>query len=309
MSEGGVVVTGISGNLGRLLTRQLHRIRPVIGIDRRPFPHAPKDVHMHRIDIRSRRCEDVFRKNQVEAVIHMNIMHDPWRSAEEHHTFNIMGTQQLLEYCARYGVRKLVMLSTANLYGSGPRTMRYLREGSPLLGAATDTNIRDLVEVDMLCTSFLWQHPEVETVILRPVHICGPSIRNAPSNYFRLKRIPKLMGFDPMVQLLHEDDIVSALIAALKPGARGVFNVTGPKPAPLSAILDGIGRPVVEVPHPMLEAVVKRMHNARIWKFPPVELEHIRYGCMINGQLFRKEVGFEHQRSLATVIEALRERP
>ncbi len=305
-NERPVVVTGISGNLGRLLAQRLHRLRPVIGIDRRPFPHAPRDVHMHRIDIRSRRCEDVFRTHDVSAVIHMNIMHDPWRSAEEHHTFNIMGTQQLLEYCVRYGVGKLIMLSTANLYGSGPRTMRYLREDAPLLGAATDTNMRDLIEVDMLCTSFLWQHPEVETVVLRPVHICGPSVHNAPSNYFRLSRIPRLMGFDPMVQLLHEDDVVGALLAVLEPGARGVYNVTGPDPAPLSAIVQRIGKPNLEIPHPVLAVVVKRMHNARVWKFPPAELEHIRYGCMVNGDRLRADVGYFYERSLEDIIQAFR---
>ena len=52
-------------------------------------------------------------------------------------------------------------------------------------------------------------------VILRPAHIVGPHVRNAPSKYLRLRVIPALMGFDPMVQLIHEEDVCRALVLAL----------------------------------------------------------------------------------------------
>ena len=42
-----VVVTGISGNLGRTLTKMLHKTERIIGIDRRPFFGKPKDHHAH----------------------------------------------------------------------------------------------------------------------------------------------------------------------------------------------------------------------------------------------------------------------
>ncbi|HZX66961.1 MAG TPA: NAD-dependent epimerase/dehydratase family protein, partial [Myxococcales bacterium] len=37
-----VLITGISGNLGRALARQLHRTERVAGLDRRPFEGRPK---------------------------------------------------------------------------------------------------------------------------------------------------------------------------------------------------------------------------------------------------------------------------
>ena len=92
-----VVVTGISGNLGRTLTKLLHRTERIIGIDRRPFPAEPKDVEMFQLDLRKKKAEDVFRKNDVKAVIHMGIMHDPRMSAEEHHSFNVVGTTRVLD--------------------------------------------------------------------------------------------------------------------------------------------------------------------------------------------------------------------
>ena len=296
-----IVITGVSGRLGQRLARRIHRMHPVIGVDRRPFPGAPKDVEMRRIDIRSRRCEEVFRKSRVEAVIHLNIMHDPRRSADEHHTFNVRGTRQLLEYCVRYDVPKLIVLSTANVYGTGPRNMRYLTEDAPLMGAASNTGMRDLVELDMLVSSFFWQHPEVETVVLRPVHIVG-SVHNAASNYLRLPRIPKLIGYDPLVQLIGEDDLCDAIVRTLLPGARGVFNVTGPPAIPVSAILKELGKPIAPVPYLAFEVAMKRMFAAHVWSFPPAELEHLRYGCMIDASRIQRELDFEPQQSLADIL-------
>jgi UDP-glucose 4-epimerase len=79
-----VLVTGISGNLGRTLTKLLHRRERIVGIDRRPFVGAPKDVEVFQIDLRKKKAEDVFRRFEVKAVIHMGIMHDPRMSQEEH---------------------------------------------------------------------------------------------------------------------------------------------------------------------------------------------------------------------------------
>lgn len=300
-----VVVTGISGRLGRLLTRHLHRLHPVIGIDRRPLERAPSDVRMHRIDLRSSRCEDIFRTNPVQAVIHLNIMHDPRRPSAEHHEFNIRGTRQVLQYCARYDIPKVVVLSTANVYGTGPRNISFLNEEAPLMGAATLASMRSLIEVDHLATAFFWQRPKVETVVLRPVHILG-SVHNAPSNYLRLPRIPRLLGFDPIVQALHEEDVVRAIIATLAPGARGVFNVTGPEPIPLTELLRLVGKPTVDVPYLAYRLLMKQMYRARLWAYPPDQLDHLRFGCMVDGARIRSELDFTHTRSLQDIAALFR---
>ena len=121
-------------------------------------------------------------------------------------------------------------------------------EESLLLGGAAFGGDGDLIEVDMLAQSFFWKHPTTETVILRPVHIIG-AVRNAPSNYLRLPVIPTLLGFDPMVQVMHHDDVVTAIERALQPGVRGIFNIAGPEPAPLSKVIALTGRPQMPIPH------------------------------------------------------------
>src|SRR5262249_21464677 len=114
-----IVVTGIAGRLGRLVARRLHRDTgaQVVGIDRRNFPGRPRDIDHVQVDLRSKKARDVFRAGGVKALVHMGIMHDPRLSEAEHHSWNVQGTQRLLDACAAYGVPKVVMLSSANVYG------------------------------------------------------------------------------------------------------------------------------------------------------------------------------------------------
>lgn len=286
-----VLVTGICGRLGRRLARRLHRERPVIGIDRRDFEGRPKDIAHFQIDIRRKKTQDIFRHEPIAAVVHLGIMHDPRVSQDEHHSWNVAGFQRLLEYVAQYSVPKLIVLSSANVYGPRPDNPQFLTEDAPLLGGAAFSEIRDLIEVDMLAQSFFWKHPDTETVILRPVHILG-AVKNAPSNYLRLPVIPTLLGFDPMVQVVHQDDVVTAIERALRPGVRGIFNLAGPSPLPLSRLVDMTGRTRLSVPHFALRRVVQRLWRFRATSFPAPELDHIRYVCMVDDRRARDLMGY-----------------
>lgn len=303
--EGVVVVTGISGNLGRVVAKLLHRTERVAGIDRRPFIGKPKDVEHFQIDLRKKKTEDVFRKLPVKAIVHMGIMHDPRMSAEDHHNFNVLGTTRVLECAAKYGVKKLVVLSSANVYGPSPDNSNFLSEEAPLMAASRFPSVRDLIEVDMLAHGFFWRQPSVETVVLRPVHIVGPTIKNAPSNYLRLKRPMTLMGFDPMVQLIHMQDVGAALAAALRPGLKGVYNLTGPGEVPLSTCFKELGARPIPVPHPIARGLLKSMFKYRLASYPPEELDHIQFLCMVDGARWRHETGWTPGTSMRDTIRGV----
>jgi UDP-glucose 4-epimerase len=276
----------------------------VVGIDRRPFPDRPKDVEHFPIDLRRKKTRDVFRGVNASAVVHLGIMHDPRMSAEVHHEWNVVGFQKLLEYVAQYRIPKLVVLSSANVYGPRPDNPQFLVEESPLLGGAAFSEIRDLIEVDMLAQSFFWKHPETETVILRPVHILG-GVRNAPSNFLRLKMVPTLLGFDPMVQVIHEDDVVQAIDKAMTPGVRGIYNLAGPSPLPLSRVLKILGRTQLPLPHALFKGAIDQMFKMHLTSFPAPELDHIRYVCMVDDQRAREDLGYAPRFSVEETVRAV----
>jgi UDP-glucose 4-epimerase len=302
---GPVIITGICGRLGRDLSRVLHRKRKVIGIDRRAFIDAPGDVEHHQLDIRSSRAREIFRHG-VSAVVHLGVMHDPHESSVEHHDFNVVGLQRVLEYVEQYRIPKLLLLSSANVYGPRPDNPQLIREDAPLLGAGPFSDIRDLVELDMLVGAFFWRNPSTDTVILRPAHILG-TVRNAPSNYLRLDVVPTLLGFDPMMQVVHQRDVLNAIDLALVPGVRGIFNVAGPEPMALSKAIAVLERRMVSVPHSLAKAAVKNLFRFRLTQFPAPELDFIRYVCMVDDTKARGELGYTPAHGAEATLRAVDE--
>ncbi len=303
--EGAVVVTGSCGRLGKRLVRRLHRVREVIGIDRKPFVDRPSDVTHHELDIRSKKGRDIFRHG-VGALVHLGVMHLPRGDFAEHHAWNVLGLKTLLEHVVEFGVKKVVLLSSANVYGPRPDNPQFLNEEAPLLGAGPFGEIRDLVELDMVCQSFFWKEPGIETVILRPAHILG-TVKNAPSNYLRLPVAPTLLGFDPMVQAVHQDDVVAALLLALAPSTRGIFNVAGPPPLSLSRALSLLGRRTLPVPHGLARLGFDRLFKLGVSSFPAPELDFIRYVCMVDDSRAKSELGYAPAHDIESTLRAVDE--
>ena len=300
-----VLVTGICGRLGRLLTRQLHRVARVSGIDRREFPERPKDVAHHRLDLRRSGTRDLLRSERFDAVVHLGTLHDPRASETTRHDWNVLAFGKLLEYVAQYDVPKLVVLSSADVYGPQPGNPQFLREDAPLQGSRRDGAMRDLVEMDMLAQSFFWKHPATETVILRPCHILG-GVRNAASNYLRLERPLTVLGYDPMVQVIHERDVVTALVKSLRAGVRGIFNLRGPGELPLSRLIARAGRRPRAVPAFAARAGLERLFRLRLSSFPTSELDHVRFVCMVDDRRAKDLLGFRPSYDLEATLEAVR---
>jgi len=300
-----IVITGIGGRFGRLVAQRLHRLGEyeVVGIDRRRISGLPKDVRHLQVDLRSKRAQDVFRTGRVAAAVHVGLRHNP-RAVD--HGSSVVGTQRLLECCREYKVPKVIVLSSADVYGPRPDNQQFLTEEAPLLGAIQFPEIHDLVEVDMLTTSFFWraERSGIRIVILRPVHILG-SVHNAASNYLRFNRIPVLMGFDPMIQVIHELDVVEAIVLALKPKLHGVFNITGPTEVPLSVVIRETGKPVLPLPPAVFKLAMQAAWKLRLSSFPAPELEQLRFVAMVDGSRARKTLGFRPRYSLREAVRAV----
>jgi len=300
-----VAITGISGNLGRVLARHLAGTFDLIGIDHRLFPDDRLDVEHWQVDLRKSRVEEPFSARRVDALIHMGIVHDRELHSGEIRDLNVVGTHRILDLSERHRVGKVVVLSSANVYGPAPDNSSFLREESPLLASARRGDMRDLVEIDMYAQSFLWRHPDVETVILRPVNVVGATVRNAPSTYLRLPRPPTALGFDPMLQLIHEEDVCRAIALALQPGVRGVFNVVGPGELPLSAVLRELKRDPIPIPHVLLRPMLRWLASERGSVFPPEEVDHLQYACTVDGSRAARELGWAPSKTLRETIRSV----
>src|SRR5262249_4281947 len=154
-----------------------------------------------------------------------------------------------------YGVKRIVVLSSHYVYGALPDNPYYVDEEYPLNVSRTYPEVRDLAEVDTLCSAFLWRHPEIATTILRPVATLGPNGSSTRAPYLLPRYVPMIMGFDPMTQFIHAEDLAEAVALALQTGTHGVYNVVGPDAVPLSVAIRETGGVALPIPEPLARLV------------------------------------------------------
>jgi UDP-glucose 4-epimerase len=301
-----VLITGIGSSVGRGLTRLLHRHRKVVGVDQHPFSDRPKDVEHFDLDLRSSKVRDLFRRAEVGAVVHLGLTREPSGPRSDDYARNVAGFQALLELVRDQRVPKLVLLSSAAVYGPRADNPQFLREEAPLLGGGKPGELGELTSVDLLAQSFFWKHASTETVILRPVHVLGP-LDNAPSRYLRLQLVPTVLGYDPMIQVVHLGDVVAALERALLPGMRGIFNLAGPPPCALSEALRLLGRAQLRLPHPLARFGIERLFRWRLTEHAAPELDFLRYVCMVDDQRAREVLGYQPRHGTSASLEAVDE--
>src|SRR3546814_4538446 len=90
---------------------------------------------------------------------------------------------------------------------------------------SSDLDLVDSVELENLAQIFLWKAPELNITILRPCNVLGPGVRNTMSLLLSRSLAPVLLGFSPLMQFLHVDDMAEALVAAFEQNKPGVYNV------------------------------------------------------------------------------------
>lgn len=301
-----LLITGIAGGQGRLLTRRLLGRWDVLGVDREPWSSAPESVRVHTLDLRKTRFEDIFRTERPDAVVHMAFVRHFRADPATRHQVNVAGTKSVLENCARYGVEQLVVFSSHYVYGALPDNPRYVDEDHPLNASRTFPEIRDLCEVEGLVSTFLWRYPDVATSILRPVNVLGHYTHSAIGSYFKMPVLPTVAGFDPMMQFLHEEDVALAIERTLERRLRGVYNVAGPGVVPLSAALRAIGRSAVPIPEPFAHRVVEQAFRLGAVEFPPAAVDFLKYPCTVDDARFREATDFQPEHPLGEIFESVR---
>ncbi len=288
-----VLVTGISGKVANVVaTRLLAAGHEVIGIDRRPWPDAPPEVDMHEVDIRKRAAEDVFRKRRPEAVVHMATVTHLVNRSEDRYRINLGGTRAVFDHARAYGVKSIIFVGRHTYYGAAPDSPLYHGEDEPPMAMTTFPELSDLVAADLYATTALWRAPELTTSVLRFVYTLGPVDSGTLCAFLHGPRVPSILGFDPLFQFMHERDMARAIVLALEKRLRGVFNVAGPQPVPLSVLVRETGRRPMPIPEFLFSALLGRFGLPRL---PAGALEHIKYPVVVDASAFRAATGFTYE--------------
>jgi UDP-glucose 4-epimerase len=297
-----VLIPGASGAIARkLVVRLKSEGHEVVGIDRRPWYDAP--VEFHTVDVRKRAAEDVFRKFRPNAVVHMATVTSLVVFGEERYQINLGGTRAVFDHSRAYGVEHCIFVGRHTYYGAGPDSPLFHKEDEPPLALNVFPELADLVAADLYAATALWRFPELATTVLRICYTLGPSGHGTLATFIRGKRVPMVLGFDPLFQFMHEDDVIESLVVTLAKRPKGVFNVAGPQPLPLSRVAAEADRTPIPIPRWVLENMIGRFGFP---KLPKGALTHIEYPVVVDASAFREATGFEHRYDELSAIAAFR---
>jgi len=315
-----VLVTGAGQGLGARLSARLAAspgIERVIGLDAGlpPAGRGYGGAEFLRADIRHPVLGRVVADAEVDTVVHLGVV--PAAGSPAARTaakeVNVVGTMQLLAACQKApSVRRLVLRSTAAVYGRSPRNPAVFAEDTEPRSAPRSGYARDAVEVEGYVRGFARRRPDVAVTVLRFAAVIGPEADTPLARYFAAPVVPTMLGFDPRVQLLHSDDALDALTAAVtgdQPGS-AVINVAGQGVLALSQAVRRAGRVPVPVPTTTgagtLGWAVRRLGAGR----GPEQLGDVEFDCVLDTTRLRSELRFTPRYTTRAAFEDyLRRRP
>jgi UDP-glucose 4-epimerase len=228
------------------------------------------------------------------------------RHSEASFDVNVMGTMKLLGACAEARVHKVVLKSSTSVYGACPENPAFITEDHPLQGSRKYGYTRHLVEIEAFCNGFRRQVPEMILTILRFASIVGLNAETPMTRFLKQPLSPVLLGFDPLMQVIHEKDVVAALVRAIEYDKPGVFNIAADGVLPLSRLMALAAKIPVPVFHLFAYWGVDMLGSAGLsaGKYAPIELDYLRYPWIADLNRMRQEFGFAPH---YTAEEALRE--
>jgi UDP-glucose 4-epimerase len=177
------------------------------------------------------------------------VMVDSPREVRSIHETNVIGTMNVLVGCSAPSspVRRLVVKSGAAVYGASPGDPSFFSEDMTNFDRMASGLTRDLLEMEQLVSEFALRNERSDVTVLR----LGLRVSEGTSlaRYLSLPVVPTFAGFDPRLQLLHEEDAAEAIVRATMGGHPGTFNVAGDGVVLLSQAI-GImgGRPAPVLP-------------------------------------------------------------
>lgn len=167
-------ITGHKGFVGQHLVKELNK---------RKISWVGYDI-IEGNDIRDKHnLEQVFEKEQITEVIHLAARAGVRRSKkylEEYISTNIIGTQNIVDLCNEYEIKKLIFYSSSSVYGD--------QEGKPVK-EDTEKKPLSLYGITKLAGEHIVNNAKCKTVIIRPFTVYGEQGRKDEVVYKWLEQI------------------------------------------------------------------------------------------------------------------------
>lgn len=294
-----VLIIGISGGLAQILARLILTNHPnwqVLGVDSRAIElnQSLKGLTCKKIRYSRGHFENLFRDQSFDYVFHLariSQSDDFYRDLTERLDLNVMGTNRILELSLRFKIKKIIILSTFHVYGALSDNSIFITEDAPLRASLKYPQLRDVVEMDQICSTWMWQYQsQVSAVLLRPCNIIGNQIANSTSKYLTNPLALRPIDYNPVFQFIHEFDMAQVLYRSIHDIPTGIFNVATNEFITLRDALRIINNKGIPFPISMAAMMNSVLKYTRI-NVPEYLVDYLKFSCLLDNSALRNHLG------------------
>jgi nucleoside-diphosphate-sugar epimerase len=298
-----VAITGAAHGLGLALTTRLAAsdlVGRVVAID--GTRGDVKGVTWRIVDVRDPALAG--RLAGVDVIVHTDIDMSPDTDARSRRAFNVRGVQTVLTAAAAGGVSRVVLVTSAMVYGARPDNSVPLPEDAPLSPDSDDSVVGDLLEIELLAQRAPRVHLGLQVTVARPAALVGDGIDTLITRHFEAPRLLAVKGCAAAWQFCHVDDLVSALELAAAGRVTGAFAVGSDSWLEQDELEEIAGLRRIELPAGLTFATAQRLHRAGITPAPVSDLRYVVYPWVVDCKTLR-EAGWQPRIDNAAALQVL----
>ncbi len=299
-----IVVIGAHTLLGSQLIERLEAdpaIQHYGVIDLHPLKKRKlKKLQFFRIDLTQPGADalmaDQFAEWKPQTIVHSALKNNPSYSASsDAHELEVIGTVNILNAVKAAAIKKFVLCSTTMVYGASPKNPNYISENAPLIQHSETQFVRDKVEAEKQVLQFAKDCPAITVTTLRFCTIVGPQTENYFTALLSRPLVPTLLGYDPLMQFVHEEDALRALHLAIQEDHAGVFNIVGKGVIPLSYALREAGRLNIPIASFVAYPLIQGLWNFQLSAVPGKLFDYFRFLWVADGAKAQRLMKFTPQ--------------
>jgi UDP-glucose 4-epimerase len=294
-----VLVTGLSTYWGGRLAQALEsfeQIEAIIGVDESAPTRELERTEFVKVTNQHSLLARIVRAAEIDTVIDTRlVVNSLMASPRLAHENNVIGTLNILAACAGPDspVRRFVFKGSTHYYGCEQDDPAFFTEAMSRPHPPRTGLERDMVEAEETVSDFAQRNPHVTVTVLRCANVLGPDVDTAFTRVFGLPAVPMMLGFDPRLQFVHEDDVVHALEHAAFHRAPGVYNVAADGVLALSEIIGLLGKRALPILPPWGTGLITGSLRQLGFKIPDEAINQLRFGRGVDNRLF-KATGFRY---------------
>jgi nucleoside-diphosphate-sugar epimerase len=242
----------------------------------------------------------------VDVLVHTDVDMSADSGYRSRRAFNVRAAQTVLTAAAAGRVGRVILVTSAMVYGARPDNPVPLPESAPLLADPDGSVAGDLLEIEHLAARSPRVHPGMSVTVARPAALVGPGIDTPVTKHFESARLLTVKGTSPRWQFCHTDDLASALELAVAGEVTGAFAVGSDGWLEQDEVEQIAGLRRIELPAGLTFGTAQRLHRIGVTPVPGNDLAYLVYPWVVDCQALRA-AGWRPARGNASVLAALME--